>query len=203
MLFVLQSCKGQNNPQYIGAQFGVLDLDKVTFTEQLDTLFSKAGKSYKMAKVDEVLDDQSGKAGSTLHYIYRIPASAATPGMFSFKKLAIGRNEVVDFYADQGNRFRKVEVSVYLSDKQYRELRDACKKFKDITPANVSKVHNGHYTILQGKDAATNSQTTLYCLNNEADSNNDRQKAYFIRISKISLKTTNDRFYQRFNDDIK
>jgi len=44
MLMCLQSCQSQGkpNPKYLGAKFGDFDLDKVTFKENVDSLFSKS-----------------------------------------------------------------------------------------------------------------------------------------------------------------
>ncbi|WP_129715255.1 hypothetical protein [Pedobacter sp. SYP-B3415] len=195
-LFTFGSCNGQDNPTHLGARFGVFDLDKVTFAERLDTLFAKQKKSYKLPK-------ESATGHDTLYTIFRIPASSAEDKTFKFKNVEIKPKEVVDFYADQSNKFRKVEASVYLTKQQYNALLNACKHFKDITPANVRTVHNGKYNILQTRDAGTQTQTTLYCLDNKTDAAGAPQQAFFVRISRLSLKKTDDKFYSQFNDDMK
>lgn len=43
LLFI--GCNGQENPHYIGKKFGIFDLDKVTFEENVDSLFSKVNKN--------------------------------------------------------------------------------------------------------------------------------------------------------------
>ncbi|MDQ0639992.1 hypothetical protein QF042_003557 [Pedobacter sp. W3I1] len=204
LLLMVMSCNGQENPGYIGAKYGVLDLDKITFSEQLDTLFSKTEKYYKLPKGEEVFDEKLGKyvMADTLYHIYRIPAKNVAEGTFSFKRLEVKPKEVVDFYADHSHRFRKVEVSVYMSDGQYRQLRDDCKNFKDITPANVKKVNNGKYIILQSNDTQKQILTTLYCLDNRLENNGDLNQNYFVRIAKTSLKIKNDEFDKQLNDEI-
>lgn len=204
LLCMCISCNGQENPEYIGARYGVLDLDKVTFSEQLATMFSKTEKFYKLPKGDEHFDVKLNRdvATDTVYYIYRISPRFVAEGTFRFKMLDIKPQEVVDFYADDSGNFRKVEVSVYLSDKQYQELRAACKEFKDVTPENVRKVNNNTYTILQHANAGKQTQTTLYCLDNRKENGNDPGRHYFVRISKISLKVKTDKFYKRLNDEI-
>ena len=124
---------------------------KSRFQSNLDTLFSKTEKYYKLPKGDEFFDERQSKytIKDTLYHIYRISPKSLTEGTFRFKNLDIKPKEVVDFYADHSLNFRKMEVSVYMNDKQYQELRAGCKDFKDITPENVRKVNNGKYVILQ------------------------------------------------------
>jgi hypothetical protein len=199
------SCNAQENPRYIGTKYGVFDLDKITFSEQLDTLFSKTEKYYKIPKGNEPFDEKLRKylIRDTLYYIYRIPTKSIAEGTFKFKNLDIKPKAVVDFYADHSYNFRKMEASVYLDDKQYQELRFACENFKDVTPENVKKVNNGKYVILQSVNAEKQIQTTLYCLENKKENNNDPNQNYFVRISKTSLQIRTDQFYKRLNDEIK
>jgi len=205
LLFMFESCSGQDNPPYIGAEYGTFDLDKITFSERLDTLFSKTEKYYKMPKGDEVFDEKSGKylIRDTLYHMYRTPTKYVAEGTFRFKSLLIKPKEVVDFYTDHLHNFRKVEVSVYLNNTQYAELRAACKDFRDVTPANVRKVNNGKYVILQSEEAGKQIRTTLYCLENTGDTRGDNEQKFFIRISKTSLAIRNDKFYLQLKDDIK
>lgn len=205
LLFMFVSCKGQESPKYIGAKYGVFDLDKITFSEQLDTLFSGTEKYYMLPKGNERFDGKLGKymMQDTMYYIYRIPPKNVVEGTFRFRSLEIKPKEVVDFYADHSHHFRKVEVSVYMNDAQFAELRAACKEFRDVTPENVRKVNNGNYSILQCKDVEKQTQTTLYCLDNSGDNSNDSQQNFFVRISKTSLSIQNDKFYEQFKDDIK
>lgn len=204
LLFMFMSCNGQENPDYIGAGYGVFDLDRITFSEQLDTLLSKSEKYYKLPKGEEYFDNGQKKytLKDTVYYIYRIPPKFVAEGTFRFKGLVIKRKEVVDFYADDSGNFRKLEVSVYLSDQQYRDLIAACKDFKDLTPENVRKVNNNKYIILQSNDTKKQILTTLYGLDNRQENNNDPNQNYFVRISKTSLKMRNDEFYKQFNDEI-
>ena len=89
LLFMFVSCHGQGNPNYIGAKYGAFDLDKITFSERLDTLFSKTEKYYKMPKGEELFDKQLGKyvIGDTLYHIYRISPKNVAEGTFRFKSL--------------------------------------------------------------------------------------------------------------------
>jgi hypothetical protein len=205
LLFMLMNCNAQENPKYIDAGYGVFHLDKITFSEQLDSLFSKTEKYYKLPKGEEYFNDGQKKYAlkDTVYYIYRIPSKFVAEGTFRFKNLAIKPKEVVDFYADDSGNFRKIEVSVYLNDQQYRELIAACKDLKDHTPENVRKVNSGKYVILQNVNAEKQIQTTLYCLDNRHENNNDPNQNYFVRISKTSLQIRTDKFYKQFNDDMK
>jgi len=201
---MFMSCKGQENPRYIGAEYGVFDLNKITFGEQLDTLFSKTEKYYKLPKGEEYFDQKQGSylLKDTLYYIYRILPKFVTEGTFKFKNLDIKPKQVVDFYADHSHHFRKMELSVYISDKQYQQLLDACRDFKDVTPENVRKFNNGKYIILRSDDIHGQIQTTLYCLNNKQENNDDPGQNYFVRIAKTSLRVKTDKFYQHFKDQM-
>lgn len=203
LISIIMSCNGQENPRYIGARYGVFELDKINFSENLDTLFNKAGKHYRLPKGKEYFDDGLKRyvLKDTVYYIYRIPPRFVAKGTFRFKGLDIKPQEIVDFYTDHSNRLRKMEVSVYLDDKQYGELRTACKEFSNLTSENIRKVNNGKYVILQHLDARQEVQTTLYCLENSEGIEPDQK--YFVRISKTSLKITTDNFYEQLNDEIK
>ncbi|PST82693.1 hypothetical protein C7T94_08530 [Pedobacter yulinensis] len=202
LLCTFEGCRGQENPRHIGARYGRFDLDKITFSEHLDTLFARAEKYYKMPKGTEVFDSKLGRyvLTDTLYSVYRIPAKNVTEGTYSFKTLRIQPREVVDFYADRLNKFRKAEVSVYMSTKEYAQLRADCKDFKNITTTSVNKLNNGKYQIFQDTDQKNQVQTTLYCLENTDTAEGER---FFVRISRLDLKIRNDGFYKQLNDNLK
>ena len=60
-LMIFTSCRSQENPKYIGAEYGVFDLDKVTFPGNLDTLLSKTEKYYKRPFEDRYFDGKLPK----------------------------------------------------------------------------------------------------------------------------------------------
>jgi hypothetical protein len=205
ILLMFTSCKAQEkNPEYLGIKYGVFDLDKITFLENVDMLFSKVEKYYKRPVDDGYFDEKLKKfmTTDTLYYTYRVSPKLVTQGMFKFKDFNIKSNEAIDFYMDKARNFRRIEVSVYMNAQQYKELRSATKDFKDITPENVKRVNNHKYIILQQIDSQMKIQTTLYCLDSREENNNDPNKSYFIRIAKSNLKITNDKFYKKVNDEV-
>lgn len=205
LLLMNTGCNAQGNALYIGKQYGVFDLDKITFSEQPDTLLSKVEKYYKLPQEDGYFDEQQKAFVTTgiLYHIYRMLPRYVSTGMFTFKQLQIPSKQVIDFYADQSGNLRKVEFSVYLGDKEYQDLRAACKDFKDVTTEQISRLNNGNYKILQYENPGKTIQTTLYCLDNRKERNSDDNQHYFVRISSISLKNRNDRVYQQLNDEVK
>jgi hypothetical protein len=168
ILLMFTSCKAQEkNPEYLGIKYGVFDLDKITFLENVDMLFSKVEKYYKRPVDDGYFDEKLKKfmTTDTLYYTYRVSPKLVTQGMFKFKDFNIKSNEAIDFYMDKARNFRRIEVSVYMNAQQYKELRSATKDFKDITPENVKRVNNHKYiipTVLFPDFSDLDSPPTIY-----------------------------------------
>lgn len=150
-VFLFSGCNGQENPKYIGKEFGVFDLDKITFKENLDTLFSKSD-FFIITNKDSHFDTLQKKQiyTDTLAYIYRIP-HAKVDGQYGFKNLNI-KDKVVSFTADNNKKFRKVDFSIYISADEYNKLLSVCKDFKDITTEQIKKFNNNKYAFLQQTD---------------------------------------------------
>ncbi|RZL34328.1 MAG: hypothetical protein EOO96_10165 [Pedobacter sp.] len=205
LMLIFSSCTGQNNPKYIGKKFGVFNLDKISFDENLDTLFSKSdffviadkNSYYDTIKNKEIYTD-------TMAYIYRIP-HAKVDGLYSFKGIKI-KDKVVSFTADKNKKFRKLDFSIYISEDEYSKLLNDCKDFKDITTEQIRKANNNKYIILQKTD--NHKQTTLYCLDDRRKKGDFNYGTYtegdfFIRITINDLRIKDDAFYKRENNDLK
>ncbi|NML40845.1 hypothetical protein HHL17_26850 [Chitinophaga sp. G-6-1-13] len=201
LLPAMLSCKGQNNPKYLGGTYGTFHLDKITFAEQPDTLLSKIERYYKLPEDDGYFNDtikQFIKTG-TLFHIYRILPKHVTAGMFMFNTLKLPAGQIVDFYVDSSQRLRKLEFSVYMTEAEYKKLMADSKGLKDITPDNVRKFNQDKYVIFQQEDEQ--KQTTLYCLDNRKE--NEPGKDYFLRIAVMSLRIKTDKFYKRQHTDMR
>lgn len=205
LILCFSGCSGHDNPKYIGKKFGLFQIDKITFDENLDTLFSKSdffvitdkNSHFDTIQKKEIYTD-------TLAYIYRIP-HAKVDGLYSFKGLKI-KDRVVSFTADKNKKFRKVDFSFYISENEYHKLLADCKDFKDITTDQIRKSHNNKYIILQKTEG--NKQTTLYCLDDrrkKGDFNDDTytEGDFFIRVAINDLRIKDDAFYKRNNNDLK
>ncbi|WP_293312232.1 hypothetical protein [Pedobacter sp. UBA5917] len=199
LLVVFVACTRQN-PKYIGKDYGVFDIDQVSFNENLDTLFSRS-PFFVITKKNSHFDTLQKKEiwTDTLLYTYRIP-KAKVAGLYRFKNITV-KDNVVSFTADKNKKFRKVDFSIYISTAEYDKLISLCKDFKDVTTEQVRKFNNNKYIILQKEEGQ--KQTTLYCLNNKTDIYNKDEGDYFIRINVNDLRIKNDRFYELENNDIK
>lgn len=126
-MILLTGCKGQENPKYIGKAFGIFELDQISFTENPDTLFSKVNKAdlILIAGKDSYFDTLQNKQiwTDTIEYIYRI-RHAKVDGLFAFKGFEI-KDKVVSFYTDHQKRFRRVDVSFYMTKEEYKNLMDS------------------------------------------------------------------------------
>ncbi|MBC9915164.1 hypothetical protein [Chitinophaga varians] len=200
LLPLMFSCQGQTNPKYVGEPNSTFQLDKITFAEQPDTLLSKVARYYKLPEDDGYFNDtikQFIKTG-TLYHIYRIVPKHVSAGMFAFSTLKLPAGQIVDFYVDPSQKLRKLELSVYMTEAEYKQLIAAGKGLKDVTPDNVRKFNQGKYVIYQQDE--DQKQTTLYCLDNRKE--NEPGKDYFLRIAMMSLQIKTDRFYQRLHTDM-
>ena len=194
LIVLSANCYGQGNPKYIGSKYGSFDLDKITFQESPDTLFSKINKAdlILLEKKDSYFDTKQNKQIYTdiIGRIYRIP-HAKTDGLYSFKSFII-KDKVVSFYTDSQKRFRRVDFSTYMTKAEYKNLLSKTKDYKDVTTEQVRKFNNDKYVILE-KVYGT-KKTMLYCTEM-----NDKEGDYFIRVRINDLKITNDRFDEKWN----
>lgn len=204
MLF-FSGCSGQDNPKYIGKKFGTFKLDKITFDENLDTLFSKS-EFFVITDKNSHFDTLQKKQiwTDTMAYIYRIP-HAKVDGLYSFKGLKI-KDKVVSFTSDKNKKFRKLDFAIYISANEHSKLLNDCKDFKDITTDRIRKFNNNKYVILQKTDG--HKQTTLYCLDDRRKKGDFGYGTYtegdfFIIITMNDLRIKDDAFYKRENSDLK
>ncbi|MBL1223030.1 hypothetical protein JET18_19405 [Chryseobacterium sp. L7] len=178
--FLFMSCSGQENPEFIGPSYGAFDLDKITFKEDPDHLLSKVEKYYQIP-TEKTVD------GKIIPYkIYRILPEYVTEGMFLFRNLKIKKRNIVDFYVDPAKKLSMVEFSAYLTIKEYNDLLKDRRDFKDITPDNVRKFHNGKYEILQNIQNEKQIETTWYIL--KVKDENEPGSDYFLRVSIKNIK---------------
>ena len=192
LLFI--GCNGQENPHYIGKKFGIFDLDKVTFEENVDSLFSKVNKNDLILIVgkDSYFDTIQKKEiyTDTIEYVYRIP-HAKIENLYSFKTFKI-KDKVVSFYTDNQKRFRRIDFSTYMTKDEYKDLIAKSKDYIDVTTDKVKKFNNGKYVILEKLDGT--KKTLLYCTEV-----NDEDGDYFVRVRINDLKRKDDRFDKRWN----
>ncbi|EJL74344.1 hypothetical protein [Chryseobacterium populi] len=190
--FLFISCTAQENPNYIGKQFVSFDLNKVTFQENLDTLFSKINK-FDLIVIPDTnsrFDTLQNKiSNDPVAFIYRVKHKN-TDGLYSFQNLKV--KEVVSFYTDNQNRFRRVDFAMYLSEPEYQNLLSTNKDYKDITTDEVRKFNNNKYQILQKVEKK--KATTFYCLETR-----DNLGDYFVRIRISDLNIIADEFDKKWN----
>lgn len=119
MLFI--ACNGQENQKRIGKEFGMFDIDKISFSENLDSLFAKSA-FFVITKKNSHFDTIQNRQiwTDTLLYIYRIPHEKVD-GLYSFKNLKV-KDAVVSFASDKNKKFRKVDFSVYISTAEYQNF---------------------------------------------------------------------------------
>ena len=165
-------------------------------------MFSKAEKFYKIPKGREQFNERLKRyvLQDTAYTLYRMSAKAIDENTYKYRNVKIKLSEAVDFYMDRMGRFRKVEVSVYLNENQYKELLKNGGDFRDITPESVRKLNNDKYSILRKSSPGT-LQTTLFILE-DTETRNSNQR-YFVCISRMNMKIADDRFYKELNDDVK
>ena len=197
-ILLFTSCNGQKNPDYIGQKFGTFDLDKIKFEENLDTLFSKVNKADLILIVGKYSYFDTGQkkqiwTDTIEDYIYRIPHEKIE-GLYSFKNFKI-RDHVVSFYADNHKRFRRVDFSISMTEKEYSDLISKSKDYKDITTDQVKKFNNGKYIILEKIEGA--KKTLLYCTQAK-----DKEGDYFVRVRMNDLKIKDDKFDKQYNSKL-
>lgn len=196
-LFFITSCNGQKNPDYIGHKFGVFDLDKINFDENLDTLFSKVSKDDLILIIGkysyfDTIQKKQIRTDTIENYFYRIP-HAKSEGLYSFQNFKI-KNKVVSFYADNQKRFRRVDFAIDMTEKEYARLIAKNKDYKDITDDQVKEFHNGKYMILEKTEGT--KKTKLYCLDTREEGTD-----FFVRVRINDLRIKDDEFDQRYNTE--
>lgn len=196
LLFI--GCNGQENPKYIGKKFGTFDLDKITFEENLDTLFSRTNKTDLIRIVGkysyfDALQKKEIYTDTIEEYVYRIPHEKIE-GLYSFKTFNI-KDKVVSFYTDNQRRFRRVDFSINLTREEYTNLIGESKDYTDITTDQVKKFNNGEYIILEKIDGT--KKTLLYCTEV-----NDEGGDYFVRVRMNDLKIKDDSFDKKWNSKL-
>ncbi|SFC44772.1 hypothetical protein [Kaistella jeonii] len=198
LTFLIIGCNGQENPNYIGKQYGTFKLEKITFKENLDSLFSKVNKDNLIFIVgkDSYFDTIKKKQiyTDTTDYVYRIP-HAKMDSIYSFKNFKL-KDVVVSFYTDKQKRFRRVDFSTYMTAKQYKDFIKNIQDYSDITTDKIKKSNNGKYIIFELKEGT--KKTLIYSLENDA---NDEDGNYFIRVRINDLTIKNDTFDKMWNSE--
>ena len=195
---LLSACNGQKNPDYIGHEFGTFDLDKINFEENIDTLFSKVNKANLILIVGkysyfDTIQQKQILTDTIEDYLYRIQYEKIE-GLYSFKKFKI-KDKVISFYADNQKRFRRVDFSINMTEKEYFDLISKSKDYKDITTDQVKKFNNGKYIILEKIEGA--KKTLLYCTQTK-----DKEGDYFVRVRMNDLKIKDDKFDKQYNSKL-
>lgn len=193
-MVLITGCNGQENPEYIGKAYGTFELDRITFKEKPAFLFSKVNQAdlILITGKDSYFDTLQNKQiwTDTIEYIYRI-RHAKVDGLYAFKGFKI-KDKVVSFYTDHQKRFRRVDVSFYMTKEEYKNLMDKTKDYKDITTKQIRDFNNGKYNIFEKIDGT--KKTLLYCTEM-----NDQDGEYFIKVRMNDLKIVNDKFDQKWN----
>ncbi len=105
------SCNSQiANPKSLGKR--ILDLDKITFDENIDTLFSKV-KHRKLPITDGYYDKEKKKTVTTDTLAFDIRISKKTPNqpLFYFLDKNFTEDYLVSIYTDKKNNFRAFSFS--------------------------------------------------------------------------------------------
>ncbi len=194
LILLFSNCNGQKNPKYLGKEYGSFDLDRITFDENLDSLFSKVDKAdlILIEGKDSYYDTIQKKEINTnvTEYVYRMRRTKAD-GVYVFKDFKI-KDAVVSFYTDKDKIFRRADFSTYMTTKEYNDLLNKTKDYKVVTDDEVKAFNGGKYIILEKKDGT--KKTTLYCLKTD-----DEDGDYFVRIRINDQKIKYDRFDKKWN----
>ncbi|MBF6654793.1 hypothetical protein HUE46_01190 [Flavobacterium columnare] len=97
-LFLLSNCQSQQNEKYIGLKYGIFDIDKVTFTENIDTLFSKIPHV-------EILKEINGRKMR----VFRVKSIAQDKKLFKYFNIEEGNTE---FYLDDKNNLVRIHQMI-------------------------------------------------------------------------------------------
>ena len=102
-------CKAQTSiqPKYIGKAYGKLDLEKIDFNENIDTLFSKTDHWILPETQEKYVDSNKPLSYvlDTMNFIYRIKnAKLNNNNQFKFGDININLNHV-DFYVTKAGKF--------------------------------------------------------------------------------------------------
>lgn len=194
----LCGCTAQQNenPQYLEGNNGSFDLDRISFNEDLNILFSKVPHNIiadKQSHYDKELNKEV--VTDTVAFIYRVQSKARTDEMFNFGIYEVPADDVVSFYQTKDGKFGYVSLSIYLSETELENLL-----------YDIQKRHEKHSYI--ERDAFQNSKliqyverhkkTTISYLTNKSSVNEDKE--YYMKIN-IFNKTLDDKnFYDRYDD---
>jgi hypothetical protein len=85
---IFMGCKSADNPSYIGIDYGSYDLSMITFSENIDTLFSKIPHII-IPKTEDKYDPKTGVTTviDTNAYVIRVEDFAKSKALFHFGKL--------------------------------------------------------------------------------------------------------------------
>ena len=147
-LIIIQSCHSQNsiNPTYLGVKPGDFDLDKVTFKEDVNLLFSKV-KYIKLPRMATYLDKKiKQEIKDTLAFEYKVdkPDRNSVNAYFLVKSL---KNDMVFFFVDKSNHLKA--VSFFMSqnhdfNQQIEQIDEKYKRYKvKLKPNKVVSFFQG------------------------------------------------------------
>ncbi|QNK63237.1 hypothetical protein H7F33_01570 [Pedobacter sp. PAMC26386] len=131
LLFV-QNCEGQvkENPKYLGVKFGDFDLDKITFKEDINTLFSKV-KYIKLPRKDTYYDEVKKQEviRDTLAFEYKIDPDDPNRETTYFLDRAL-RGDLVFFFVDKSNRLKAFSFFISGTEDLSKKVEQIDNKYK-------------------------------------------------------------------------
>ncbi|QYS86906.1 hypothetical protein JJC03_02555 [Flavobacterium oreochromis] len=107
-ILFLSNCQSQQNKKYIGLKYGSFDIDKLTFTENIDTLFSKIPHV-------EILKDINGRKMR----VFRVKPIAQDKKLFKYFNIEDGDTE---FYIDDKNELVRAYDMIRTTKKDLKNL---------------------------------------------------------------------------------
>jgi hypothetical protein len=138
-LVSLLNCQGQQNEKYIGLKYGNFDIDKATFTENIDTLFSKIPHV-------EIPEEINGRKMR----VFRVKSTVQDKKLFKYFNL---QEDKTEFYLDDKNNLVKIDGMLRTdksgADNFMKQLRNkhgsnelSSKKNKFIDDIFIGKIDN-------------------------------------------------------------
>lgn len=175
---LFQNCQSQTkeNPKFLGSENGIFDFDKVTFKENIDTLFSKVKNEYYKNQIK----DNGQLIGSQV--FYDIESNKATNIFFideNYKAtkpiFIVDKNNVffmisssfktdfppVKIFERINNKFKKYNVKLKSTDKPIKFING--KRQKKLLYSNILKKVEKPQLSLESNDTFHYQQRHVEC----------------------------------------
>ncbi|MDO6811225.1 hypothetical protein Q4603_21590 [Zobellia galactanivorans] len=128
-ILFLCSCHTQNNPKYIGLEYGTLNLDNISFNENIDTLFSKI-PYIRFTKTSNDLFRASNIDNDTLAFEYRVKKENQSKQLYYFLHEDLS-DEMISFYSDKYKNLKAISFLISTKKKPIEIVDKIRKKYSD------------------------------------------------------------------------